>query len=71
MHDIQSGYLSRNNNRDTNPAKGHRRRIGNQANPCSIHGVETQTHEHGCGNSHRSAEPGCTFNKRTKSKGDK
>ena len=70
LKSIQTCNLTGCNDWNPDGTEGDRRRIGNQANACSINRVKAKSCEHGRRDGDRSAEPGSAFDKGAKGKRD-
>lgn len=67
---VDAGHLTRDDDRDAQGAEGHRRGVGDQAQPCGVERVEAQAHQQGSGNRHRRAEACRPFQKRAEAEAD-
>jgi hypothetical protein len=55
---------------DADGAEGYRRGVGDKADPGGVHGLKTETNQHGCGDGHGGAEAGGAFDEGAEREGD-
>ncbi|MCY1523939.1 hypothetical protein D9M68_588530 [compost metagenome] len=70
LEGVDAGHLAGDDDRDAQGAEGHRRGVGDQAQPRRIERVEAKADEQGGGNGHRRAEAGRALQEGTEGEAD-